>query len=992
MEKYELGKQIGHGNYGTVHLVTHVAERRPYVVKRIPVHKMKEQSEALREAQLLSRLRHPNIIAYKESFLCDDSKTLCIVTAFAEDGDLFTHISRAKAARRYFPERQVLDWVAQIALALDHIHGMRVMHRDLKTQNIFLGRGGVIKLGDFGISRVLERTDDFATTVTGTPYYLSPEVCTNQPYTLKSDVWAFGCVAYEIATLRHAFAADSLLSLVYQIVNGTCPPIPKERYDVRFAKIVARTLERDHRRRPDIATVLQSDLMQEHLRRMQREGLGRPRTASQRAGGAGRPGTAVRRLVGAPTGGGVDGGVERAGIGGGDQRRRRAAGAVAAMAMERGRDGAAMATERGRDGAVSATERGNAPADLSNLTPREAMAERRRRANAERERILRAAAEEAVADKAAARARFIHAFHGSGSQAMPDGGASSSDRVARSSAVGTLDGSGAPSGSPSGSIRVEEVDDEEIEGYDPEAAGTFGSGPGPGLGLGTLDGPPRASTSSRADPSADDEDVAMMVTARDSLEVLGLNPKVGNGAAFVPPKASPGDASGFGAFGGASMAAFEPCFAPPPPAGAAPAPRYAGGGDALSIEMDGTLGGTLDGTLGETATTTGGFRTARAGLDTAEFGRALASPEKPSFPSALSPPMSPEHVKAEHDVLAALTLEAEIDADADADAARVAEHAARHTPRGAADARGDAEGHVAGVGRSKMLPPPSTRSATVRHNSWTAEIDTHEQGTDDDEDDEDDDEDDDDDSSPSDSDYTYTDVSSDEGFDSEGDEAAVREVLDVAAKSLGSTGDAERIGEAIDANRGRPLARAGEGGRNPANAKPAARSPGRPASRPEPDQTILQVRANNVERLRSMCAKQLGDAFGPVHEYLRGVRRKEAAAAAAARTGLSSIGPGMFGGEDAVLITEDEIKTSLLRLVRGDERKLQACFAVDMLCFEERSLEFSLSRNASASNTDDEASDSDTSESDSDSDSSDSEFNEFGTIRRRRGRAPRGGT
>ena len=73
MEKYELGKQIGHGNYGTVHLVTHVAERRPYVVKRIPVHKMKEQSEALREAQLLSRLRHPNVIAYKESFLYDTS-------------------------------------------------------------------------------------------------------------------------------------------------------------------------------------------------------------------------------------------------------------------------------------------------------------------------------------------------------------------------------------------------------------------------------------------------------------------------------------------------------------------------------------------------------------------------------------------------------------------------------------------------------------------------------------------------------------------------------------------------------------------------------------------------------------------------------------------------------------------------------------------------------------------------------------------------------
>ena len=144
------------------------------------------------------------------------------MTAYAEEGDLFTHIKRARESnpRRYFPERQVLDWTAQIALALDHIHAMRVMHRDLKTQNIFLGRGGVVKLGDFGISRVLERTDDFATTVAGTPYYLSPEVCQNQPYTLKSDVWSFGCVAYEIATLEHAFAADSLLSLVYRIVNG----------------------------------------------------------------------------------------------------------------------------------------------------------------------------------------------------------------------------------------------------------------------------------------------------------------------------------------------------------------------------------------------------------------------------------------------------------------------------------------------------------------------------------------------------------------------------------------------------------------------------------------------------------------------------------------------------------------------------------------------------------------------------------------------------
>ena len=188
MEKYYFGDVIGHGNYGTCHIVTHKKENRHYVAKRIPVHDVAARGEALAEAQLLSKIKHPNVIAYKESFLSSPEKEeeeeeeasfegrgsrrqkrvaphrgdcLCIVTAYAEEGDLFTHIKRARESnpRRYFPERQVLDWTAQIALALDHIHAMRVMHRDLKTQNIFLGRGGVVKLGDFGISRVLERTD-----------------------------------------------------------------------------------------------------------------------------------------------------------------------------------------------------------------------------------------------------------------------------------------------------------------------------------------------------------------------------------------------------------------------------------------------------------------------------------------------------------------------------------------------------------------------------------------------------------------------------------------------------------------------------------------------------------------------------------------------------------------------------------------------------------------------------------------------------------------
>ena len=118
----------------------------------------------------------------------------------------------------------------QISSALMYVHSRKVLHRDLKSQNVFLARAGLAMLGDFGISKVLEQSDAFTTTVTGTPYYMAPEMCTNRPYTFKSDIWSLGCVLYELCTLRHAFAADSLLCLVYQIVRGDFPPIAADRY------------------------------------------------------------------------------------------------------------------------------------------------------------------------------------------------------------------------------------------------------------------------------------------------------------------------------------------------------------------------------------------------------------------------------------------------------------------------------------------------------------------------------------------------------------------------------------------------------------------------------------------------------------------------------------------------------------------------------------------------------------------------------------------
>ena len=106
-------------------------------------------------------------------------------------------------------------------MAVQYIHGKRILHRDLKTSNVFLTKNNVVKLGDFGIARVLDSTLAQAKTVVGTPYYMSPEVCENKNYNYKSDLWALGCILYELCTLKHAFDATNLLGLVFKIVSET---------------------------------------------------------------------------------------------------------------------------------------------------------------------------------------------------------------------------------------------------------------------------------------------------------------------------------------------------------------------------------------------------------------------------------------------------------------------------------------------------------------------------------------------------------------------------------------------------------------------------------------------------------------------------------------------------------------------------------------------------------------------------------------------------
>ena len=115
-----------------------------------------------------------------------------------------------------------------MALAIGHIHSKNILHRDLKPKNILLTKDNEAKIADFGISKMLDNTFDMAKTATGTPYYLSPEVCLGQKYDNKSDMWMLGCILYELCTLRRPFEGDSLNQVLHKITKESYPKLSSE--------------------------------------------------------------------------------------------------------------------------------------------------------------------------------------------------------------------------------------------------------------------------------------------------------------------------------------------------------------------------------------------------------------------------------------------------------------------------------------------------------------------------------------------------------------------------------------------------------------------------------------------------------------------------------------------------------------------------------------------------------------------------------------------
>ncbi|CDW72959.1 protein kinase domain containing protein [Stylonychia lemnae] len=248
---------LGDGAYSQVYKVKRIQDGQIYALKKVRLNHLseKERENAINEVRILASIKHVNVISYKEAFIEPTTQSLCIVMEFADNGDLFQKITENQAAGATYNEQDIWKIFIQIVRGLRALHDLNIMHRDLKSANVFLNKDLTVKLGDMNVSKIANGKG-LNYTQTGTPYYASPEVWKDEPYDQKSDIWSLGCVLYEMIALRPPFQANDMNGLYKRVIRGQYQKLPKQ-YSAELANMVSLLLQVNPQNRPDSQKITQ---------------------------------------------------------------------------------------------------------------------------------------------------------------------------------------------------------------------------------------------------------------------------------------------------------------------------------------------------------------------------------------------------------------------------------------------------------------------------------------------------------------------------------------------------------------------------------------------------------------------------------------------------------------------------------------------------------------------------------------------------------------
>ncbi|XP_055455042.1 serine/threonine-protein kinase Nek10 [Psammomys obesus] len=273
---YAVLDHLGSGAFGCVYKVRKRSGQNLLAMKEVNLHNpafgkdKKDRDSSVKNIVseltiIKEQLYHPNVVRYYKTFL--ESDRLYIVMELIEGAPLAEHFSSLKEKQHRFTEERLWKIFIQLCLALRYLHKeKRIVHRDLTPNNIMLGDKDKVTVTDFGLAKQKQESSKL-TSVVGTILYSCPEVLKSEPYGEKADVWAAGCILYQMATLNPPFCSTNMLSLATKIVEAVYEPVPEGIYSEKVTDTISRCLTPDAEARPDIVEVsaMISDVMMKYL-------------------------------------------------------------------------------------------------------------------------------------------------------------------------------------------------------------------------------------------------------------------------------------------------------------------------------------------------------------------------------------------------------------------------------------------------------------------------------------------------------------------------------------------------------------------------------------------------------------------------------------------------------------------------------------------------------------------------------------------------------
>ena len=264
MENFEIIEKLGEGSYSTVYKVKRKLDDQIYALKKVKLLNLKEKEKknSLNEVRILASVKSNYVISYKEAFFDEKDSTLGMVMEYADNGDLHQKIIEHKNNKKYFDEIEIWKIFIQLVKGLKALHDLQILHRDLKSANVFLFKNGLAKLGDLNVSKVAKRGLGY--TQTGTPYYASPEIWKDLPYDNKSDIWSLGCVLYEMITLHTPFRSKTMDELYKKVLGGDIGNLP-EQFSNDLFQVVQLLMKVNSNKRPNCNDILNNEFVKKRI-------------------------------------------------------------------------------------------------------------------------------------------------------------------------------------------------------------------------------------------------------------------------------------------------------------------------------------------------------------------------------------------------------------------------------------------------------------------------------------------------------------------------------------------------------------------------------------------------------------------------------------------------------------------------------------------------------------------------------------------------------